>query len=225
MAGATSGLLPAHLLPGTGEPPPCWAGPITGGGGLHLPYWLEARTTSEVPILKPSCWGQPESSDRSPGPAVTPAVSSPRATHLGPALAPDPAPSHLTSSLPALTVGTQGSAGSSASCSSGSRVSRDPNTWLPGGAAPCAGNGSGTAGDWHVPPPGMAAGGREGEGEEEGGRRRERGASGGIWGWAGPQAPPSPPGHPPRALRRRRQGTGKASPGRKSPGRQGRRIP
>lgn len=57
-------------------------------------------------------------------------------------------------------------------------VSRDLNTWLPGGAAPCAGSRRGTASDWHVPPPGTPAwGGRE-EGKEREGGKEGRGAGG-----------------------------------------------
>lgn len=57
-------------------------------------------------------------------------------------------------------------------------VSRDPNTWLWGGAAPCAGSRRGTVSDWHVPPPGTPArvggeGGREREGGREGRKGRE----------------------------------------------------
>lgn len=58
-------------------------------------------------------------------------------------------------------------------------VSWDPNTWLPGGAAPCAGSERGTASDWHVPPPGTPAlGGGEGGREREGGREGEKGGRG-----------------------------------------------
>lgn len=68
-------------------------------------------------------------------------------------------------------------------------VSRDPNTWLPGGAAPCAGSRGGTASDWHVPPPGTPAWGVEGGREREGGRKGREGswrkASGSVWGWTG----------------------------------------
>lgn len=99
-------------------------------------------------------------------------------------------------------------------------VSRDPNTWLPGGAAPCAGSRRGTASDWHVPPPGTPAwggGGRKGKrgreerkgGELEGSLRQRLG-----FGWVLEHAPPPPPAPPIRALRGRGCDVRKTIPGR-----------
>lgn len=109
-------------------------------------------------------------------------------------------------------------------------VSRDPNTWLPGGAAPCAGSRRGTASDWHVPPPGTPAwggGGRKGKrgreerkgGELEGSLRQRLG-----FGWVLEHAPPptsAPNSSPEREGVRREEDDSRKT---KSPERERRRI-
>lgn len=103
---------------------------------------------------------------------------------LVPALLEDPASTAPTSvePLPSPLKHThhgagEGSEGSLAPLSlrGAGGVSRDPNTWLPGGAAPCAGSRRGTAGDWHVPPPGTPALGGGRKRKREGGKRGKEG--------------------------------------------------
>lgn len=114
-----------------------------------------------------------------------------------------------------LTMGLErGLEGRQPHCLSGADgVSRDPNTWLLGGAAPCAGSRRGTASDWHVPPPGTPAWGWGGGRKRKRGREeREERKGGGAGGkpqatsevGPGPGAcPPPPPGHPICTLRER----------------------